>query len=104
MVEKNGDDGGSTADFYDMRRQWIDYICEHRDVKHATFRIGYWMARRMNANDQAMWWTVKRMAKHLGVDRKTIMSAIAELDRLNLMVVHRTLGKQNRYSIRLPHH
>lgn len=102
MVEKYDDDNGDAAAFYDKRMRWIDYVCEHHDVKHATFRVGYWMARRMNANDQAMWWPVQRIAKHLGVDRKTVLSAISELEGLRLMLVVRTMGRTSRYFIRLP--
>lgn len=103
MAEKNDDDIETAAAFYDKRMRWIDHVCEHHDVKHATFRIGYWMARRMNAKDQAMWWPVQRIARHLDVDRKTVLGAISELEGLNLLIVVRTLGRPSRYFIRLPY-
>ena len=102
MVERD-EDTDAAADFYDRRRKWIEHISEHRGVKHATFRVGYWMAMRMNGKDQAMWWTIDRIADRLGVDRKTVYSAIAELESLRLMIVMRTMGKPSRYLIRLPH-
>jgi predicted regulator of amino acid metabolism with ACT domain len=61
------------------------------------------MAMRMNGKDQAMWWPIDRIAGHLGVDRKTVYSAIAELEGLRLMIVMRTMGKPSRYLIRLPY-
>jgi predicted regulator of amino acid metabolism with ACT domain len=102
MVERD-DDNDAAAAFYDKRRKWIDHLCERHDVKHATFRVGYWMAMRMNGKDQAMWWPIDRIAGHLGVDRKTVYSAIAELEGLRLMIVMRTMGKPSRYLIRLPY-
>ncbi|RUV65813.1 hypothetical protein EOA64_00255 [Mesorhizobium sp. M1A.F.Ca.IN.022.02.1.1] len=102
MAERD-DDTDSAAAFYDLRRNWIDKLCEHKDVKHATFRVGYWMARRMNATDKAMWWPIDRIAKEVHVDRKTVFAAIAEMEVHRLMTVTRTLGKPSRYSIRLPH-
>ncbi|TGP29088.1 MULTISPECIES: helix-turn-helix domain-containing protein [unclassified Mesorhizobium] len=103
MAESNDDNADDAAAFYDLRRNWIDELSIRSDVKHATFRVGYWMARRMNARDKAMWWPVDRIAEEIGVDRKTVFSAIAELEGLRLMTVTRTLGKPSRYSIRLPH-
>jgi len=50
-----------------------------------------------------MWWPSHRMAKQLGVDRKTIFTAIAEMEGLRLLTVTRAAGKPSRYSIRLPY-
>lgn len=98
----SNDNGEAAAAFYDKRRKWLDFVCGHPEVKHATFRVGYWLARRMNSDNQSTWWSVKRIAKTLGVDRKTVMDATAELERLNLLLVVRRLGKGNTYYLKLP--
>lgn len=101
MLNQN-DNGEAAAAFYDKRRKWMDFICEMDRVSHATFRVGYWLARKMNGEDQCCWWSVGQIAKQVGVSTKTVTEATAELEALGLMLVVRKKGRGNTYFIRLP--
>jgi len=96
------DDPLSAADFYDMRRRWLDYICEVDRLSDRAFRVGYWLAKRMNGEDQKCWYTHKQIAKILSMSQDTVARAIAELEHEGVLVVVRNHRKPNIYSIRLP--
>lgn len=90
-------------EFYRKRRQWIDYVCAHPDVNHADFRVAYFMARKINADDQTMWWSVERIASEMCVSTATVSSATARLQDAGLMIVIRPARGRNTYSIRMPY-
>lgn len=101
MLKRN-DNGDAAAAFYDKRRKWMDLICEHPEVSDSCFRVGYWLARRMNGDDQCTWWPIKKIAKQTRCSQRTIHAATGNLERLGLMIVVRDPGLGNSYSIRLP--
>ena len=99
---RNDAHGEAAAAFYDKRRMWLDLICEDRRLGHAAFRVGYWLAKKMNGKDQCCWYSVPLIAKQLGVSTKTVSAATTELETLGLMIVIRKAGRGNTYFIRLP--
>lgn len=99
---RNDTQGEASAAFYDKRRQWIDLVCEDHRVGHATFRVGHWLAKKMNGKDQCCWYSVAVIAKLLGVSTKTVTQATTELETLGLMIIIRQKGKGNTYHIRSP--
>lgn len=96
------DNGESAAAFYDKRRKWLDFICEMGALSDRAFRVGYWLAKRMNGSDQCCWYGVKQVAKALGMSEATVMRAVAELENERVLIVVREHRKTNSYSIRLP--
>jgi hypothetical protein len=94
------DNGESALAFYDDRRKWLDDLAENHDVGHAAFRVGFWLAKRMNGEDQCTWWSVDRIAKQLGISTRTVSDATTELETLGLMLVVREKGKKNHYHLR----
>ncbi|MFP5078269.1 helix-turn-helix domain-containing protein [Rhizobium sp. YIM 134829] len=101
MLKKN-DHGEAAAAFYDKRRRWLDYICTLDVLSDRAFRVGYWLAKRMNGNDQCCWYGIKQIAKSLSMSEATVMRAVAELENERVMIVSRQHRRTNSYSIRLP--
>lgn len=101
MLKRN-DGGEAAAEFYDHRRRWAEFTSEHADVSHAAFRVGYWLAMRMNGDDQCCWYRVDDIAKRIGCSTKTVTEATAQLERLGLMIVIRRPGKGSTYHLRFP--
>lgn len=101
MLKRN-DDGQAALEFYENRRRWIDYVLEHHGVSHATARVGIWLAKKMNGEDQCCWWSVGNIAKRVNMSTKTVSEATAELEAKGLMFVVRQKGKGNTYFIRAP--
>lgn len=93
----------TAALFYKKREDWIEYVCGRRDVKHAHFRIAYFMARKMNGKEQCMWWGVETIAKELGVSTATVTAATIYMQDEGLMVVTRPARGVNHYWIRMPY-
>ncbi|RVH87767.1 hypothetical protein CN204_04350 [Sinorhizobium meliloti] len=102
MRNKN-DTGQAAAEFYAKRGAWLDYLSTHSDVTHADFRVAYFIARRMNGDDQSMWWEVASMANEIGCSTKTVSVATARLQHLGLLIVVRKKRGGNRYFIRMPY-
>lgn len=96
------DNGDSKAAFYDKRRVWLGFVCELSTVSDRAFRAGYWLAMKMNGQDQCCWYTQRQICKSLGMSDDTLARAIAELEKAGLMIVVRTHRKPNVYYIRLP--
>ena len=96
------DNGEAAAAFYDKRRKWLDYVCERPGIGHATFRVGFFIAMRMNGNDQASWYSVRQIAKRLSMSTHTVSHAVMELEREGLLIPVRTLGRRSSYLISLP--
>lgn len=55
------DNGQAAADFYDRRRKWAEYLSTHPNISDRAFRVGYWLSRRMNGDDQCCWYSVARI-------------------------------------------
>ena len=99
-MQKRNDSGEAAAEFYDNRRKWAERVSENHDVSHAAFRIGYWLAMRMNGDDQCCWYSVGEIAKRIGCSTKTVTEATANLERLGFMIVIRRPGKGSTYHLR----
>ena len=96
------DNGEAAAAFYDKRRKWLEYVSEHPQVGHASFRVGFFIAQRMNGNDQASWYSVRQIAKRLSMSTRTVSDAIMELEGEGLLTPIRRLGRRSSYLICLP--
>ena len=96
------DNGEAALAFYDKRRKWCELICSHPDLGHGAFRVGYWLSQRMNGEDQCCWYSVRQIAKRIGVSTQTVIYALHQLEAANVLIVSRTLGRRSSYSIRLP--
>lgn len=96
------DDGEAAAAFYDKRRKWLDFICAMDGLSDRAFRVGYWLAKRMNGQDQSCWYGVKEIAKRLSTSEDKILRAVAELEDKRVLIVVREHRKSNIYYIRLP--
>jgi biotin operon repressor len=101
MLKRN-DDGQAAAAFYDKRRKWLDFICGMDSLSDRAFRVGYWLAKKMNGEDQRCWYGIKQIAKALSTSEATIMRAVEELEEEGVLIVVREHRKSNSYSIRLP--
>ncbi len=92
----------SKQDFYEQRRQWTEYVCGHPDVPDRAFRVGFWLARRMNADDRCCWYSVKRIAKEMNRKPRSVQYALADLVEAKVLLVVPEAGKTNRYFLRAP--
>lgn len=101
MLKRN-DNGEAALEFYEKRRRWLDYVCE-LDVSDRAFRVGYWLAKKMNGKDQCCWYEHRSIAKRLHMSVDKVARAILELEDRNILIVMRTHRKPNSYSIRLPY-
>lgn len=100
-MELENDHGESRAAFYHKRRVWLDFICE-MEISDRAFRVGYWLAKKMNGDDQNCWYSQKLIVKALGMSQDKIQRAISELENAGVLIVVREHRKPNHYSIRLP--
>lgn len=96
------DNGEGAAAFYDKRRRWLDLICEMGEVDDRAFRVGYWLAKRMNGKDQCCWYTQAQIGKQLGISADKVIRAITTLENAGVMIVVREHRKPNFYHIRMP--
>lgn len=101
MLKRN-DSGEAAAAFYDKRRKWLDYLCTVDTISDRAFRIGFWLAKRMNGSDQCCWYGIKEISKRLAVSEDKVIRAVAELEREGVLIVVREHRKPNTYFIRLP--
>ena len=99
---QNSDDEAKAA-FYEKRRKWLDYICTRCALSDRGFRVGYWLAKRMNGDDKRCWYTHKQIAKIMGMSHDKVLRAITELEDERVLVVVRDHRKANSYSIRMPY-
>jgi len=97
MNEKNDDEN-----FYSDRSKWTDYVASRRDITHGQFRVGYFIASKVNAVDRCMWWNVDEIARALGVSNITVSNATKTLSYLGLMVVSKGSKGSHSYSLRMP--
>lgn len=97
------DDGQAAEDFYLKRTEWLDYLSTHSQITHAEFRVAYFIAKRMNGDDQSSWWQVKNIAKELGCSTHTVSAATMKLENLGLLIAVRPKRGGNEYFIRMPY-
>lgn len=102
-MDLRNDHGEAAAAFYDKRRKWLDFICEMDALTDRAFRVGYWLAKRMNGRDQCCWYGIKEIGKRLAMSEDKVLRAIAELEEEGVLIVVREHRKPNSYSIRLPY-
>ena len=91
--------------FYIERAKWTDYVHERRDFSHADFRVAYFIASKINPDDDCMWYSVKSIAKGSRVSLATAEKAISKLDGFRLIYIGtRKIGRNtvNTYSFRMP--
>lgn len=99
---KHNDNGEAAAEFYDKRRRWAEYVCARDDVSDRAFRVGYWLSRRMNGEDQCCWYSKARVAKEMGRSVRYVQYGISELRAKKLLLVIEEEGKPSTYKIRAP--
>jgi DNA-binding MarR family transcriptional regulator len=98
MLQRN-DNGEAAIAFYDKRRKWLAYVSENPAIGHASFRVAFFIAQRMNGDNQASWYSVRQMAKRLSMSTRTVSDAIMELEGEGLLIPCRTLGRRSSYLI-----
>lgn len=101
MLQRN-DDGQAALDFYHRRRLWLDYASTHDKLTDRGFRVGFWLAKRMNGEDQCCWYGVPRIAKEMGKSERYVRYGLADLKAANLMLVVPAKGRPNSYHLHAP--
>lgn len=101
MLKRN-DNGEAALEFYDKRRKWVAWISTHPKVTDRAFRVGYWLAQRMNGDDQCCWYSVARIAKEIGRSKSYVNRSLAELRAANVMTILEEKGKPNTYFLHAP--
>lgn len=102
VTYRANDNGEAALEFYDKRRRWADWISTHSGVTDRAFRVGFWLAQRMNGDDQCCWYSVRRIAKEMGRSPRYVSYAIAELKAANVLLVVEEKGKPNYYYLHAP--
>lgn len=91
--------------FYRERAKWTDYVHARRDFTHAEFRVAYFIVSKINATDDCMWYSVKRIAAETPASVATVEKTIAKLDHFRLIIIgKKKIGRQtlDTYSFRMP--
>lgn len=101
-MAKRNDNGEAAAEFYEKRQRWAEYLCTHANVSDRAFRVGWWLSRRMNGDDQCCWYSVKRIAKEMDRSPRYVQYALAELRARNVIIVVEEPGRVSSYFIRAP--
>ena len=96
------DSGDAARDFYDKRRKWADWISTHPAVSDRAFRVGFWLSRRMNGDDQCCWYSKREIARNMGKTFSYVERALAELRAANVMLIIEEPGKPNTYYLHAP--
>lgn len=96
------DTGQAAAEFYEKRRLWAEYASTLDGLSDRGFRVGYWLSRRMNGEDQSCWYSVKRIAAEMGKSERYVRYALADIRAANVMLIVEEPGKPNLYKIRAP--
>ncbi|RFC66484.1 hypothetical protein DYI37_03310 [Fulvimarina endophytica] len=101
MLKRN-DDGQAAKEFYEKRRAWAEYACTHAELSDRAFRVGFWLSRRMNGDDQCCWYSIPRIAREMERSPRYVRYAVAELRDAGVMLVVEQKGKPNTYLLRAP--
>lgn len=96
------DNGEAALEFYDRRRKWAEYASTHSGLTDRGFRVGFWLSRRMNGEDQCCWYSVKRIAAEMGWSARSVQRGLADLRAANLIVVVEKKGKVSEYYLHAP--
>jgi len=102
-MDDRNDNGESAAAFYDKRRRWLDYTCQLTHLSDRGFRLGHWLAKKMNGDDQCCWYRHSQIAKGLDWSEDKVARAVAELEAEFVLIVVRSHRKANYYYIRMPY-
>lgn len=97
---KRPDDNAST--FYAFRGMWLDHLVERQDLTHGDFRVAYFIASKINPDDECMWWGVKTIAEEMGVSIGTVTNATERLIKADLIVITKGQKGLYRYFMRMP--
>jgi hypothetical protein len=101
-MPKRNDDGEAALEFYDKRRRWLDYVNELDGLSDRAFRVGFWVAKKMNGNDQCSWYRHDQIARALCMSVDKVARALLELETKGVLIIVRQHRQVNRYLIRLP--
>ena len=96
------DNGEAALEFYDKRRRWSDYASTLPGLSDRGFRVGFWLSRRMNGEDQCCWYSVNRIAKEMGKSVRYVRYGFAYLRAARVLLVIEEKGKQNTYFLHAP--
>jgi DNA-binding transcriptional ArsR family regulator len=96
------DNGDEAAAFYEKRTKWAEFISTNPEVSDRAFRVGYWLSRRMNGEDQCCWFSIEQIAQRMGKKHRTVASAIADLRAANVIIVVEERGRTNTYYLHAP--
>lgn len=88
--------------FYTERNQWTDYLVTRRDLTHGDFRVAYFIASKINADKETMWWSVARIASELEVSIATVTSATEKLNNAGLLTITKGRKGAYYYAMRMP--
>lgn len=96
------DNGEAALEFYEKRTRWAEFISTHEKVTDRAFRVGYWLSRRMNGEDQCCWYSVPRIAKEMGYSERYVQRALADLRAANVILVVPEKRGPNSYFLHAP--
>jgi hypothetical protein len=85
------------AQFYVDREKWVDAVFSHPDIRHAEFKVLYFIAKRSNFDNGGSYWSVARIAQECRCSTKTVSEATMKAGKLGLLKIGRTLGRKNFY-------
>ncbi len=96
------DNGEAALEFYEKRTRWAEYASKHKTLPDRGFRVGYWLSRRMNGEDQCCWYSVPRIAAEMGRSERYVQYALRDLQAANLILIVAEKGKPNSYFLHAP--
>lgn len=96
------EDDDNPENFYAFRGQWLDHLVVRHDLTHADFRVAYFLASKINAEDKCMWWSVSSIARELPVSIATITAATDKLTEAGVLVVTTRAKGAYSYGMRMP--
>ncbi|MGN6779209.1 replication/maintenance protein RepL [Rhizobium sp.] len=95
----------NSDNFYIERAKWTDYVHARRDFTHGEFRVAYFIVSKINADDECMWYSVKRIAAETPASLATVENTISKLDNSRLISIgKKKIGRQtvDTYAFRMP--
>lgn len=88
--------------FYAFRGRWCDHVVMRQDLTHGDFRVAYFIASKISADTQKMWWGVKKISAESGISLATVTGAIDKLNDAGLLIVVKGAKGSHTYSLRMP--
>ena len=91
VTEKRLSNQSDASRFYEMRDKWEDILSERDDLHPTTRLIGIWLARRISygSKGRATWYPMSVIAERIGVTERTVIRAVAALEKAGLIIVRR---------------